>query len=457
MWLVFWTLILIAKFVLAGAYEDKTEVHIAYLGARKHNDVKLTTASHIDLLKSLLGSKKDARESMIYSYKHGFSGFAAHLTSSQAKKLSEHPDVVQVTRDSYYEPQTTRTYDFLGLSQSNPEGLLLQARMGEDIIIGFVDSGVWPESESFNDRGLGPIPERWKGKCMDGQDFDSKKHCNRKLIGARYYLKKKRTSGTDYMSARESVAHGTHVASIAGGSLVPNVSDKGLGVGTVRGGAPSARIAVYKACWKGEEEKSCEYSDILKAMDDAIYDGVDVLSISLASAIPILTETNRLDEISYGAFHAISKGIPVICAGGNSGPGAYTVFNIAPWIITVAATTLDRWFPTPLTLGNNVTLLARTAFKGREIQGGLIYVENAKEITSALKGKVVLVFVTADGGDSGPEFIEASTDAELKALIIADKIQDFNVIVTDIPPILINIDYEQGTTMMKYIGSTRAT
>lgn len=111
-------------------------------------------------------SKKDARESMIYSYKHGFSGFAAHLTSSQAKKLSgsldirkkhynnsilwpllswliiaEHPDVVQVTRDSYYEPQTTRTYDFLGLSQSNPEGLLLQARMGEDIIIGFVDSG----------------------------------------------------------------------------------------------------------------------------------------------------------------------------------------------------------------------------------------------------------------------------------------------------------------------------
>lgn len=230
---------------------------------------------------------------------------------------------------------------------------------------------MWPESESFNDKGLGPIPERWKGKCIDGQQFDSKKHCNRKLVGARYYPEgfnhKNRTdnklSDGEYMSAREGFPHGTHVASTAGGSFVPNVSNKGYGLGTARGGAPSARIAVYKVCW-GMEGGNCYAANILKAMDDAIHDGVDVMIFSIGSSIPIPIETDEgvLNEITYGAFHAISNGIPVVCASGNDGPNAYTVDNIAPWIITVAASTLDRWFPTPLTLGNNLALLVKQPF-----------------------------------------------------------------------------------------------
>ncbi|EOA20029.1 hypothetical protein CARUB_v10000302mg [Capsella rubella] len=444
--------------VAEGAYEDQTKVYIVYLGAIAHNHANLVTASHVAMLASLFGSEKDARESMVYSYRHGFSGFAAHMTDREAKKLSEHPEVVQVMPNRYYEMKTTRTFNYLGLYESTGKELLLDANMGEDVIIGVIDSGVWPESVSFNDKGLGPIPSRWKGKCVDGEEFVATKHCNKKLIGARYYIpshmKKNKTGMTsdenDYMSARDSDVHGTHVASIAGGAFVPNVSNTVFGVGTARGGAPSARIAVYKVCWKIFGNDECASMDILKAMDDAIEDGVDVMSLSLGTSIPLLTETYKDNMLSYGAFHAISNGIPVLFAGGNDGPRAYTVDNIAPWVITVAATSLDRWFPTPLKLGNNVTILARAPYKGLEIQADFMYVESPNKITGAAKGKVVLAFLkkSADVYDYNLGIRKFG----LKALIIASE-RDDNVEVVDIP-IILNIDYEQGATMLNYISST---
>lgn len=62
-----------------------------------------------------------------------------------------------------------------------------------------------------------------------------------------------------------------HTASTAGGNIVHNVSFLGLAAGTVRGGAPRARLAIYKACWSGY---GCSGATVLKAMDDAVYDGV---------------------------------------------------------------------------------------------------------------------------------------------------------------------------------------
>jgi hypothetical protein len=39
-------------------------------------------------------------------------------------------------------------------------------------------SGVWPESKSFSDEGMGPVPKSWKGICQTGVAFNSS-HCNR--------------------------------------------------------------------------------------------------------------------------------------------------------------------------------------------------------------------------------------------------------------------------------------
>jgi subtilisin family serine protease len=160
----------------------------------------------------------------------------------------------------------------------------------------------------------------------------------------------------EFMSARDAVGHGTHTASTAAGALVADANFRGLARGVARGGAPRARLAVYKVCWATGD---CTSADILAAFDDAIHDGVDVLSVSLGQAPPLPAYVD--DVLSIGSFHAVEKGIVVVCSAGNSGPYSETVINSAPWIVTVAAGTLDRNFLTKITLGNNNTYVVRVS------------------------------------------------------------------------------------------------
>ena len=119
----------------------------------------------------------------------------------------------------------------------------------------------------------------------------------------------------DYLSARDANGHGTHTASTAAGSVVEAASFHGLAAGTARGGAPRARIAVYKSVWGSARGAGGGNSaTVLAAIDDAIHDGVDVLSLSLI-----------VEENSFGALHAVQKGITVVYAAGNSGPAPQVV------------------------------------------------------------------------------------------------------------------------------------
>ena len=197
--------------------------------------------------------------------------------------------------------------------------------------VGVLDTGIWPESESFNDKGMPPVPKRWKGKCEKGKKF-SPSYCNRKLIGARSFSKGLRSAGIkiskedDYNSARDFSGHGTHTASIAVDNHVPGVSYFGYARGTARGMAPHAHLAVYKVSW-ATETKSTAATDALAGMEQAIRDGVDILSLS----IRINQSAYFIDSIAKGSLSAIEKGIFVACAAGNDGHFA-TVVNAAPWI-----------------------------------------------------------------------------------------------------------------------------
>ncbi|XP_074557251.1 subtilisin-like protease SBT3.5 [Curcuma longa] len=330
------------------------KLYIVYLGERKHENPEHVTDSHHDMLTCLLGSKKDALASIVYSYKHGFSGFAAMLTEEQADRLAESPDVTSVHPSRNYELQTTRSWDFLGLQYDHPTQLLEKSNNGEGIIIGMVDTGIWPESKSFDDDGYGPIPSRWKGVCQVGDAFGPS-NCSRKIIGARYYnagidpaeLEK------DFLSPRDFNGHGTITASVAAGSIVHGANFHGLAAGVARGGAPRACLAVYKAVWgSGRGTGAGNSATVLAAIDDAIHDGVDVLSLSLV--VP--------SEDSFGALHAVAKGVTVVYAAGNTGPTLHTVANTAPWVITVAASTIDRAFPTSIRLGNNQAFVGQSIF-----------------------------------------------------------------------------------------------
>ncbi|KAK1425831.1 hypothetical protein QVD17_21192 [Tagetes erecta] len=232
--------------------------------------------------------------------------------------------------------QTTRSWDFIGLSTTTERRPTFES----EIIVGVIDSGIWPESDSFSDEGFGPIPRKWKGECDGGKDF----MCNKKIIGARSYSVENKE-----LSARDTNGHGTHVASILAGNEVRDANFYGIANGIARGGVPSARLAIYKVC-----DPDCPDTNILSGFDHAIADGVDIISISINHDDPMeLT----FDPIAIGAFHALERGILTVNAAGNNGPSLFRMNSYAPWILHVGASDMDIRIVSKLLLGNNEIIM----------------------------------------------------------------------------------------------------
>ncbi|XP_059644251.1 subtilisin-like serine-protease S [Cornus florida] len=327
------------------------KVYVVYMGSKGIGDDpdEILRQNHQMLTSIHEGSDELAKASHVYSYRHGFRGFAAKLTDHQASEVAKMPGVVSVFPNTRRRLHTTHSWDFMGLvGEETMEIPGYSTKNQVNVIIGFIDTGIWPESPSFTDRGMPRVPARWKGQCQSGDAFNASS-CNRKVIGARYYL-----SGYEaeedpvnivFRSPRDSSGHGSHTASTAAGRYVTNMNYKGVAAGGARGGAPMARIAVYKTCW----DSGCYDVDLLAAFDDAIRDGVHILSLSLGPDAPQGDYFN--DAISVGSYHAASHGIAVVASVGNEGrQGSAT--NLAPWMITVAASSTDRDFTSNIVLGN---------------------------------------------------------------------------------------------------------
>ncbi|XP_024926548.2 subtilisin-like protease SBT4.4 [Ziziphus jujuba] len=323
----------------ANDNDDRKE-YIVYMGSLPDDVVYSPTANHISLLQGVLDQGSTVEKSLITSYRRSFNGFAAKLTDTERQRLAEVKGVVSIFPNRNFKVQTTRSWDFIGLHQKTERNPTVES----DIIIGVLDTGIWPESDSFNDEGFGSPPKKWKGACIGGDKFK----CNNKIIGARYYLSELSTVAT----ARDFIGHGTHTASIAAGNNVKNVSFFGIAQGTARGAVPSARIAVYKVC-----EVVCSEINVLSGFDDAIADGVDIISVSLGGSVQGAYDA---DAITIGSFHGLSKGVLTINSAGNDGITAGTVSSPAPWTMTVAASSIDRHIVDKVVLGNGQILLGNS-------------------------------------------------------------------------------------------------
>ncbi|XP_031274042.1 cucumisin-like [Pistacia vera] len=318
--------------------QDNRQAYIVYMGNRPEGQIISTAALHISMLRQVLGSNI-GQESLLRSFKRSFQGFVVKLTEEEAQRMARLRGVVSVFPNRKRKLHTTRSWDFIGFSQQ-----VERATIEGDIVIGMLDTGIWPESASFDDQGFGPPPTKWEGSCQASSNFT----CNNKIIGARYYRSDGEFPAGDIISPRDENGHGSHTSSTAAGNLVSSASLYGLAQGTARGGVPSARIAVYKVCWAD----GCYDADMLAAFDDAIADGVDILSISIGGSNPQEYFDNA---IAIGAFHAMTKGILTSVAAGNDGPSLGSITNVAPWFLSVAASTIDRKFLTTVQLGNNQT------------------------------------------------------------------------------------------------------
>ncbi|XP_025800523.1 subtilisin-like protease SBT4.3 [Panicum hallii] len=318
-------------------------VYIVYLGHLPSADSSepegfsaAVEASHHDLLDQVLDADRSASDRILHSYKRSLNGFAARLTELEAHKLSSMEGIVSVFPSRTRELLTTRSWDFLGFPQTPLEELPLEG----DVIVGMLDSGVWPDSPSFSDDGMSPPPRRWKGAC---QNFT----CNNKIIGARAY-----SNGATGMSPLDDHGHGSHTASTVAGRAVGNVSLAGLAAGTARGAVPGARLAIYRVCW---QRGHCGDADVLAAFDDAVADGVDVISFSIGSKAP---SPYFEDAAAIGSFHAMRRGVLTSAGAGNAGVVAGgSVCNVAPWMLSVAASSIDRRLVDKIVLGNGKTIV----------------------------------------------------------------------------------------------------
>jgi subtilisin family serine protease len=306
----------------------------------------------------------------VYDYRYAFNGFAARMTRSEVKAAKANPGVLTVEKATEVTMDTATTPTFLGLTDPDT-GLWTAPRniKGENVIIGVLDSGVWPESKSFSDRDAngrlvyGPNPGRWHGKkCHPGEAWNASM-CNKKLIGAQFFCESRGCDGVlehEFLSPRDYNGHGTHTASTAGGNEAVPTTGQATVFGHVNGIAPRARIAAYKVCWdNGAGGCGANTGDSVAAIDQAVADGVDVINYSISG-----TRTNYLDAVEVAYLFAADAGVFVATSAGNDGPGPSTVAHISPWLASVAAGTHNRNGVSSVTLGNGATYTGASLTNG---------------------------------------------------------------------------------------------
>ncbi|XP_030451259.2 cucumisin-like isoform X2 [Syzygium oleosum] len=352
--------------------QDDRKAFIVYMGNRLKNDVS-ASPQHINMLQKITGSDVPSKH-LLHSYKRSFNGFAAMLTEEEVKKMAGLEGVVSVFPNRKKQLHTTKSWDFMGFSRH-----VERSKTEGDLIVGVLDSGIWPESESFSDQGLGPPPSKWTGTCQSSSNFT----CNNKVIGAKYYRAIGKFGPSDLRSPRDSDGHGSHTASTVAGDEVSMANLYGLAQGTARGGVPSARVAAYKVCWSD----GCHDADILAAFDDAIADGVDIISVSLGSPSP---RDYFRDSIAIGAFHAMRKGILTSTSAGNGGPLLASITNYSPWSLSVAASTIDRKFFTKVLLGSGKSYegISINTFDLKSDMYPIIYGANAPNVSAGYNGSI---------------------------------------------------------------------
>ncbi|KAI3707063.1 hypothetical protein L6452_25254 [Arctium lappa] len=388
-------------------------------------------------------ANSDEKPQMVHAYSNILTGFAAKLTVEQVKEMEEKDGVISAQPQRVLSLHTTHTPNFLGLHQNL--GFWRDSNYGKGVIVGVLDTGITPGHPSFNDTGMNPPPAKWKGKCEVAG-------CNNKLIGVRNFV-------TGSGSALDEEGHGTHTSSTAAGNFVDSANALGNDNGTAVGMAPLAHVAMYKVC----DESGCAESDMLAAMDAAVGEGVDVLSLSIGGpSIPFYR-----DAIALGAFGAIQQGIFVSCSAGNSGPFNATVSNEAPWILTVGASTVDRKVKATVKLGNGDLLDGESLFQPKNFPETLLPIvypgingnQNAAWCapgslnSTDVKGKVVIC--VRGGGVARIAKGQTVKDAGGAAMILTNVQADGVSTIADAHVLPASyVGYKDGLTILNYLNST---
>ena len=285
-----------------------------------------------------------------------FGGVSMLVRADEVAALGATPGVAAVLPDRLEQVQTDVSPGFIGAGAlwSSLGG---QSKAGEGVIVGVLDTGVWPEHPSFSDPDpagkayaapkatlSGTRACEFSGGGNPGAAFS----CNNKLIGAdRFMATYDALVGLlpgEYTTARDDNGHGSHTASTSAGNRSVAASIFGLARGVISGIAPRSHVMAYKVCG----DSGCYQSDSVAAIQEAIQDNVDVINFSISGGA-----NPYADAVELAFLDAYNAGLFVSASAGNSGPGPDTVDHRGPWVTTVGASTTSRHFQSTVMLASS--------------------------------------------------------------------------------------------------------
>ncbi|MBO2579417.1 S8 family serine peptidase [Shewanella algae] len=330
--------------------------YVKYLNAKQQNFLMSAAAQGVQL-------QAKAR------YHYAFNGLAVTMDQQQAEALSKLPEVAFIERESLYSMDTDSSQSMIGSPKVWDGSATGTRAMGEGVIVGVIDSGINSDHPSFADIGGDGYDHTnpWgQGVYVGDCAAEFSDMCNDKLIGVRSYPEITDSYDDEEVfgptpppkNGEDYGGHGSHTASTAAGNILKNVPyvagevgeaqgdgiETGLKFTQISGVAPHANIVAYQICRpgnNGDRYSGCPTSAILKALDDAIADGVDVINYSISGGgFPwsSATEMSFLAARNAGIFSAVS-------AGNTSASVSQVPFSSpknAPWYTSVAASTHNR-------------------------------------------------------------------------------------------------------------------
>jgi subtilisin family serine protease len=288
-----------------------------------------------------------------YSFVTVYGGVSALVPANSIATLLRTPGVAAVQKDTINHVLDDNT-EFLGATAVWPS-LGGSSSAGNNVVVGVIDTGIWPEHPMLDPTGI-PAPAGGIKGCQFGNgsdaDLGAAFSCNNKLIGAYAMTDTYMAdggagadefcdSGTSTCSPRDSEGHGTHTLTTAAGDCVASAMLYGVERGPVCGIAPGAHVEVFRVCLS----QGCFSSDSVAAVQQAVTDGVNVINFSVSGG-----EDPYSDPVELAFLDATNAGVSVSAAAGNSGPGAGTAAHGGPWVTTVGASTGPRSFTSTLHL-----------------------------------------------------------------------------------------------------------
>lgn len=280
---------------------------------------------------------------------HAVNGIVTDLTPDEAARVGKIAGVRLVEPYREYAMNTDVGPTLIGAptawagSAGTPGGA--PGVQGEGMVIGVLDTGINFGAPSFAATDpvdgyvhVNPLGDgNFLGTCAAGGPDAGR--CNNKLIGGYDFVCNAPVNGCTNASLREEPGfgdtngHGTHTASTAAGNR-RDVVFSGAPL-RITGVAPRANIIAYDVCYTivSTGQGSCPNISAVSAVDQAIADGiVDVINYSIGGGASPWTES-----VSLAFLAATDSGIYIAASAGNSGPAAFSLGHVEPWVSSTAA------------------------------------------------------------------------------------------------------------------------